>query len=103
MFSKSLILLNGGQITSLMWSPLEYAAPNDCQIRISSGGETKKIKVLDSEPNQSLAKSPNAQYAGIYATSLEHFSIADFRLGDLRSEMWDVRFRISNFGLRILD
>jgi hypothetical protein len=77
MFSKSLILLNGGQITSLMWSTLEYAAPNDCQIRISSGGETKKIKVLDSEPNQSLAKSPNAQYAGIYATSLEHFSIAD--------------------------
>jgi hypothetical protein len=77
MFSKSLILLNGGQITSLMWSPLEYAAPNDCQIRISSGGETKKIKVLDSEPNQSLAKSPNAQYAGIYATSLRHLSIAD--------------------------
>jgi hypothetical protein len=77
MFWKSLILLNGGQITSLMWSPLEYAAPNDCQIRISSGGETKKIKVLDSEPNQSLAKSPNAQYAGIYATFLRHLSIAD--------------------------
>jgi hypothetical protein len=64
-----------------MWSPLEYAAPNDCQIRISSGGETKKIKVLDSEPNQSLAKSPNAQYAGIYATFLRHFSIADLGFG----------------------
>jgi hypothetical protein len=53
-------------MTSLVWSPLKYAAPNDCQIRISSGGETKKIKVLDSEPNPSLAKSPNAHYTAIY-------------------------------------
>jgi len=48
-------------VTSLVRSPLKYAAPNDCQIRISFGGETKKIKVLDSEANPSLAKSPNAQ------------------------------------------
>jgi hypothetical protein len=60
MFRKSLILLKGGQENSLGGSAREYAAPNDCQIRISSGGETKKIKVLDSEPNQTLAKSPNA-------------------------------------------
>jgi hypothetical protein len=72
MFWKSLILLNGGQVTSLVWSPLEYAAPNDCQIRISSGGETEKIKVLDSEPNPSLAKSPNAHYTAIYATFPRH-------------------------------
>jgi hypothetical protein len=56
MFWKSLILFNGGYATSLVWLSLKYAALNDCQIRISSGGETKKIKVLDSEPNQSLAK-----------------------------------------------
>jgi hypothetical protein len=66
MFRKSLILLNAGQVSSLMWSPLKYAALNDCRIRISSGGETKKIKVLDSEPNPSLAKSPKAHYTAIY-------------------------------------
>ena len=64
-------------MTSLGWSPLKYAALNDCQIRISSGGETKKIKVLDSEPNPSLAKSPNAQSTAIYATFPNHLSIAD--------------------------
>ena len=31
-------------MTSLVRSPLKYAAPSDCQIRISFGGETKKIK-----------------------------------------------------------
>jgi hypothetical protein len=72
MFRKSLILLDDGQVASLTWFPLKYAALNDCQIRISSGGETKKIKVLGSEPNQSLAKSPNAQQTAIY-TILELF------------------------------
>jgi hypothetical protein len=52
-------------MTPLGWSPQKYAALNDCQIRISSGGETKNIKVLDSEPNQSLAKSPNAHYTAL--------------------------------------
>jgi hypothetical protein len=35
-------------------------------IRISPGTETKKIKVLDSDPKTSLAKWPNAQLATFY-------------------------------------
>jgi hypothetical protein len=61
-----------------VWLSLKYAALNDCQIRISSGGETKKLKVLDGEPNQSLAKSPNAHYTALYGTFTRHLSIADF-------------------------
>jgi hypothetical protein len=67
MFWKSFILFNVLEANSLLWSPLEYAALNDCEIYISSGSETKKIKVLDSEPNPSLAKSPNAQQTALYA------------------------------------
>ncbi len=52
-------------MTSLGWSSQKYAALNDHQIRISSGSETKKIEVLDSEPNQSLAKSPNAHWTAV--------------------------------------
>ena len=63
-------------MTSLVWSPLKYAAPNDCQIRISSGGETKKIKVLGSEPNPSLAKSPNAQYTAVYAEIIRDYELS---------------------------
>ena len=90
MFWKSLILLNGGQLSSLVWVPPEYAAPNDCQIRISSGGETKKIKVLDSEPNQSLAKSPNAHWTALYAIFLNHFLIADLE----RHGAWSIGHRV---------
>ena len=60
----------------MVWSPLEYAALNGCQIRISSGGETKKIKVLDSEPNPSLAKSPNAHCTPIYTILKIFFAIS---------------------------
>ena len=56
-------------MTSSVWSPQKYAALNDHQIRISSGSETKKIKVLDSEPNQSLAKSPNAHWTAVCGES----------------------------------
>ena len=51
---------------------LKYAAPNDYQIRISLGGETEKIKVLDSEPNPSLAKWPNAQCVTFYGVCSRH-------------------------------
>jgi hypothetical protein len=43
------------------------------QIHISFGRETKKIKVLDSEPNQSLAKWPNAHLATFYTILQENF------------------------------
>ena len=66
---------------SLGWSTQKYAALNDCQIRISSGGETKKIKVLDSEPNQSLAKSPNAHWTAVCGESARHLSIVDLSFG----------------------
>jgi hypothetical protein len=39
----------------------KYAAPNGTRIRISSGGETKKIRVLVGDLKTSLAKSPNAR------------------------------------------
>jgi hypothetical protein len=43
-----------------------FAALLDGHIRISPGTETKKIRVLDSDPKTSLAKSPNAQLVALY-------------------------------------
>ena len=50
-----------------------FAALLEGQIHISFGRETKKIKVLDSEPNQSLAKWPNAQLATFYTILQANF------------------------------
>jgi hypothetical protein len=95
-------------VTSLVWSPLKYAALNDCQIRISSGGETKKIKVLDSEPNPSLAKSPNAHYTAVYAEIIRDYELSTrhYKEGvrsqesesaeNLTLEIWCLRFGISS-------
>jgi hypothetical protein len=43
-----------------------FAALLDGHIRISPGTETRKIRVLDSDPKTSLAKSPNAQLVAFY-------------------------------------
>ena len=77
-----------------MWFGHKYAAPNEDQIHISFGRETKKIKVLDSEPNQSLAKSPNAHYTAIYGKNDTNFFNSGMRIKGLR---------ISDFGLRNAD
>jgi hypothetical protein len=64
-------------VGSKVWFGYKYAAPNGDQIHISFGRETKKIKVLDSEPNQSLAKSPNAHYMAIYGKNDTNFFNSD--------------------------
>jgi len=54
--------------------PFNFAALLDGHIRISPGGETKKIKVLDSDPKTSLAKSPNARLVALYTIWQADFS-----------------------------
>jgi hypothetical protein len=53
--------------------PFNFAALLDGHIRISPGTETRKIRVLDSEPNQSLAKWPNARLATLYTILQANF------------------------------
>jgi hypothetical protein len=53
--------------------PFNFAALLDGHIRISPGGETKKIRVLDSDPKTSLAKWPNAQLATFYTILQANF------------------------------
>ena len=85
-----------------MWFSLKYAAPNDYQIRISLGGETKKIKVLVSDPKTSLAKSPNPHCETLYTIWQANFSVperrvSDFELGDCK--IADLRLQIADWRL----
>lgn len=75
-------------MTSLGWSTQKYAALNDCQIRISSGGETKKIRVLVSDVKTSLAKSPNAHYMAIYGKNDTNFFNSGMGIKGLRIADW---------------